>query len=72
MSKTAKTVYVCSNCGAQSPKWAGQCGDCGAWNTLQEALAASTAKPDSRFAGYAGDDAARIRPLSEVVAAPAA
>ncbi len=68
MSKPAKTIYVCTECGTQSPKWAGQCGDCGAWNTLQEALAASAVKPDSRHAGYAGDDAARIRPLSEVVA----
>jgi DNA repair protein RadA/Sms len=69
LSKQAKTVYVCNECGAQSPKWAGQCADCGAWNTLQEALAAPAAKPESRHAGYAGDAAARIRHLSEVVAA---
>ncbi|MEM9057413.1 MAG: hypothetical protein AAGD86_08045, partial [Pseudomonadota bacterium] len=29
-----KTVFVCSACGSQSPKWQGQCSDCGAWNTL--------------------------------------
>ncbi len=68
MSKPAKTVYVCSNCGAQSPKWVGQCADCGAWNTLQEGLAAPAARADARFAGYAGVDAARIRKLSDVVA----
>lgn len=35
MSKT-KTAYFCSNCGAQSAKWNGQCVACGAWNTLEE------------------------------------
>lgn len=33
-----KSVYVCNECGAQSPKWAGQCGACGAWNALTETL----------------------------------
>jgi len=32
----AKTAYLCSDCGAHSVKWAGQCPDCGAWNTLSE------------------------------------
>ncbi len=32
----AKKAYVCSECGAHSVKWAGQCPDCSAWNTLQE------------------------------------
>ena len=55
MARSAKSIYVCSECGGQSPKWAGQCGDCGAWNTLQETVAATSARPESRFAGYAGD-----------------
>lgn len=33
-----RTVYVCSDCGAVNPKWAGQCPDCAAWNTLQESV----------------------------------
>ena len=38
----ARTAYLCSACGAHSVKWAGQCPECGAWNTLSEtALAAS-------------------------------
>lgn len=32
----AKKAYVCSECGAHSVKWAGQCPDCTAWNTLTE------------------------------------
>ena len=31
-----KTVYVCGDCGAQSPKWLGKCPHCGKWNTLEE------------------------------------
>jgi len=48
----ARTRYSCRECGASFPKWAGQCADCGAWNTLEES--------------YAGDAAAAIRPLAEV------
>ena len=32
----AKIAYLCTECGAHSPKWAGQCPDCAAWNTLTE------------------------------------
>src|SRR6185312_3297455 len=30
------TVFVCADCGGESPRWAGQCPHCRAWNTLQE------------------------------------
>jgi DNA repair protein RadA/Sms len=43
----AKTAYLCSACGAHSVKWAGQCPDCGAWNTLSETTIASTRSPSS-------------------------
>ncbi|MDR2916360.1 MAG: DNA repair protein RadA [Tannerella sp.] len=35
MAKT-KSVYVCSNCGAESLKWIGKCPSCGEWNTYVE------------------------------------
>ncbi len=31
-----KTIYVCSECGAQSPKWMGKCSTCNSWNTMVE------------------------------------
>ena len=34
--KKAKTVYVCDACGGKTLQWAGQCPDCGAWNSLVE------------------------------------
>jgi DNA repair protein RadA/Sms len=37
----AKVVFVCESCGAQQPKWQGQCPDCGAWNSLTEGRAPS-------------------------------
>ena len=35
MAKT-KTVYYCTQCGNESPKWQGKCPACGAWNSLEE------------------------------------
>ncbi|MBU0727991.1 DNA repair protein RadA [Patescibacteria group bacterium] len=31
-----KTIYLCSKCGAESPRWSGQCMQCNSWNTLVE------------------------------------
>ena len=31
-----KTIYVCTNCGQDSPKWVGKCPSCGQWNTYVE------------------------------------
>jgi DNA repair protein RadA/Sms len=49
----ARLLYACSACGAQSPKWSGQCADCGGWNTLIESIPVAAGKA-SRFAGYDG------------------
>ena len=38
MAGKSKTVYVCSECGYESPKWMGKCSECGAWNTMEEDL----------------------------------
>jgi DNA repair protein RadA/Sms len=35
----ARPIYTCGSCGAQQPKWQGQCPDCGAWNTMTESVA---------------------------------
>lgn len=51
----AKHQYTCSGCGSIHNKWAGQCGDCGEWNTLSESLVEKPAANVSpRFSGYAG------------------
>ena len=40
----AKTQFVCQNCGASYPKWAGRCENCGEWNTLVEQVSVATGK----------------------------
>ena len=59
----AKRMYGCTECGATFPKWAGQCGECGAWNTLVETVVEG-ATPSGRT-GWAGDKA-NIKTLAEV------
>ncbi|BDY03876.1 DNA repair protein RadA [Ferrimonas sp. YFM] len=52
----SKSAYVCNDCGADHPRWQGQCNACGAWNTLTEVrLGAAPKGRSDRFSGYAGD-----------------
>ncbi len=37
-----KSVFICQNCGAQSPKWIGRCVSCGEWNTYVEEIVTRT------------------------------
>ena len=54
MAKT-KTIYTCSECGGQSPKWQGQCPHCEQWNTLVEGIAEAPAiKAGNRFSASGG------------------
>lgn len=62
----SKTVYSCTECGGQAPKWSGQCADCGAWNTLVEVTAVPSSRV-TRFAGFAGAaSGASVQYLNEV------
>ncbi|MBK9956553.1 MAG: DNA repair protein RadA [Rhodocyclaceae bacterium] len=65
----AKSVYTCTECGASSPKWQGQCPGCGQWNTLVETVAEAAAAGGNRYASLAGggqlQDLAAIRPREE-------
>ena len=46
----ARTEYVCSACGSVSPRWTGRCPACGAWNTLEETIAAVPEKASGKLA----------------------
>ena len=48
----AKTIYTCTECGGQSPKWQGQCPHCEAWNTLVETVAEVAPSGKNRFARW--------------------
>ena len=63
MSKN-KNLYACTDCGSEFPKWAGQCGECGAWNTLTEIIREAAPK-GPRAGGYAGQ-VAKVTVLEDV------
>ena len=50
MAKT-KTVYFCTECGNETPKWQGKCPSCGAWNTLQEHIEKPSVPGRAKSAG---------------------
>lgn len=61
-----KTQYSCSGCGSVSPKWLGQCTDCGAWNSMTEVAMAKAAPLSGRWQGYAGESEAAIVSLPQI------
>ena len=60
MAKPDKTVFVCQECGSQSPKWLGRCPECAAWNSLVEERGgdAGVAAVDSHRYALAGTPSA--------------
>ena len=66
----AKTVWYCTSCGNEYPKWMGQCPACGEWNTMVEepkAASAGKAAASSRSRAYVSTEKdARPQPLSEI------
>ena len=66
-----KTTYLCQQCGVASPKWAGQCPGCGAWNSLVETVAAPRVAARTPSAAQAMAGAAAIEPIGAVTSAEA-
>ena len=64
MSSKCKQSYQCQACGAALGKWAGQCPECQAWNTVSEA-APQPHLPAGRGVGFSGV-AAQARRMAEV------
>ncbi len=65
MSKKAKTVFVCQECGYESPKWQGQC-ICGQWNTMIEEKVVESKEDDRRSRSVSGERVKASR-LSEIM-----
>lgn len=61
----AKRLYGCTECGATFPKWAGQCAECGTWNTLTETMIEAQAATPNGRAGWAGQTT-QLKTLAEV------
>lgn len=62
----SKTVYICQSCGGQFLQWAGQCSECGAWNSLSEEVVTKSGIRNARSSGYAASDTSHITPLINV------
>ena len=64
MATRSKTVFVCSECGYETPKWAGKCPGCGEWNTMVEDV-----RLPQKSAVSAVPRPAHTTPLSQINAA---
>lgn len=60
-----KTSFYCTACGSELSKWAGQCPDCKAWNTVEEFRQAAVSGV-SRMSGYTGTTNQQVTELAEV------
>ncbi|MEG0830141.1 MAG: DNA repair protein RadA [Anaerovoracaceae bacterium] len=65
MAKKAKTVFVCQECGYDSPKWMGQC-ICGAWNSMVEEKAIDMDTTDKRRRSTTTEGKSRPTKLTEI------
>ena len=48
MAGKAKTLYICNECGYESPKWYGCCPSCGEWNTMEEEIRTAQQQKSSK------------------------
>ncbi len=66
MASKNKSVYICSECGYESPKWLGCCPSCGEWNTMNEEIVATAA---SKIKSTVSSGSAKAEKISEISAA---
>ena len=64
MAQKSKTVFVCSSCGYETPKWLGKCPECGEWASLQEEV--RIAKGSSADSKAAKSSSVRSYTLKEI------
>jgi len=60
-----RTVYVCQNCGAESPKWVGNCAACGEWNTYAEEIVTKE-KKQTLSSTTSGENKAKPQLINEI------
>ena len=63
-----KSIYVCSSCGYESPKWYGKCPECGDWNTFTEETRTEELPSKQKTAGLVEEPAAdSVMSISDVL-----
>ena len=60
-----KTSYQCSACGYENPRWMGKCPECGAWNTMEEIMAAPEEAAPKQYKQRGGTGSSAM-PLKEI------
>lgn len=63
-----KTMWFCSSCGADSPKWVGKCPECGAWNTMVEEKISTSAPTASSAIPLSSRSRGIPRPVNQIEA----
>ncbi|MBK7871676.1 MAG: DNA repair protein RadA [Saprospiraceae bacterium] len=67
-----KKIFICANCGSESPKWVGQCPSCGEWNTYREEVISKETTQEEKRRAWKGTSDGRSGPkpvlLEEIVA----
>ena len=67
MAQKSKSVYICSECGYETPRWLGQCPGCNEWNTLNEEII-TVAKEKLASKSLIGSNRSKAYPLKEITA----
>ena len=62
MASKTKSVYACTECGAESAKWYGRCPSCGAWNSLEEQVQTQGKAAIGNYTAAKVQSIAHIRP----------
>ncbi|NIG98662.1 MAG: DNA repair protein RadA [Serratia symbiotica] len=69
MAKAATRAFVCNECGANYPRWQGQCSACHAWNSITEVRLAAlpSSSRNARLSGYAGNAGmSKVQKMSDI------
>ena len=61
-----KTLFACTACGYEAPRWIGRCPGCGAWNTLEETVTPSAAQGPKKEAKQRPGTGASVMLLDDV------
>ena len=66
MAQKSKAVYICSECGYETPRWLCQCPNCNEWNTLNEEI--KTVVKETTKKSLVGSNRGRAYPLAQITA----
>lgn len=66
MASKTKSVYVCSQCGYEAPKWLGQCPECREWNTLNEEIRMTASKSSTAGSALSSPTNFNMLPLKDI------